>query len=115
MSYLEDPRVFYAIERTLLAWMRTEIAILAFAFLLKKFGVDLATGKQVEVYLDYSLYLLCGMVIVMSVLSLIQCHLSIGKLGEAELPSPSSKYVVLFTGTVGIILCVVSSLVVFVI
>jgi putative membrane protein len=113
LSYLEDPRVFYAIERTLLAWMRTEIAILAFAFLLKKFGFDLAEKKNIHDYMDYALYFLCGMVVVMSVLSLIQCYFSISKLGESELPTKSSKFVVLFTGLVGIILCAISSMIVF--
>ena len=115
MSYLEDPRVFFALERTLLAWMRTEIAILAFAFLIKKFGLDVAEERSMTDYLDYSLYFLCGMVVLMSVVSLWQCYLSMGKLGENELPSPSSKSVVLFTGFVGILLCVFSSVVIIIV
>ncbi|MDA3963048.1 MAG: DUF202 domain-containing protein [Planctomycetota bacterium] len=99
---------FYAIERTLLAWMRTEIAILAFAFLIKKFGIEAAAASRLGSYLDAGLYFLCGMVVLMSVLSLIQCHVSISKLGEQELPSRASKSVVLFTGFVGIVLCLVS-------
>ena len=102
-------------ERTLLAWMRTEIAILAFAFLLKKFGVDVAENLQINQQLEYALYFLCGLVIVMSVLSLMRCQSSMAKLGPAEIPNGASKYVVLFTGIVGVILCVISSLVVFVV
>jgi uncharacterized membrane protein YidH (DUF202 family) len=28
MSYLDDPRVFFAAERTLLAWVRTSVALM---------------------------------------------------------------------------------------
>ncbi len=112
MSYLDDPRVFFAIERTLLAWIRTEIAILAFAFLLKKFGFELVGEPHSLAYLNYALHFLCSMVVLMSILSLLQCYLSISKLSEREVPNPSAKYVVLFTGLVGIVLCVISSMMV---
>lgn len=41
MSYLEDPRVFFAAERTLLAWVRTGIAVMGLGFLVAKFGLFL--------------------------------------------------------------------------
>jgi len=116
MSYLDDPRVFYAIERTLLAWMRTEIAILAFAFLLKKFGFTVAGDAPVpglETVLTVALGFLCLLVVIMSVLSLIQCYFSISKLGPAEVPNRMAKYFVLMTGVVGIVICSVSSLMLF--
>jgi putative membrane protein len=34
-----DPRVFFASERTLLAWMRTGIAIIGLGFVVAKFGL----------------------------------------------------------------------------
>lgn len=34
-----DPRVFFAAERTLLAWVRTGIAIIAIGFVVSRFGL----------------------------------------------------------------------------
>ncbi len=36
-----DPRVFFAAERTLLAWIRTGLTVMAFGFLVARFGVFL--------------------------------------------------------------------------
>lgn len=34
-----DPRVFFAAERTLLAWVRTGLTVMAFGFVVERFGV----------------------------------------------------------------------------
>ncbi len=41
MSDLNDPRVFFAAERTLMAWNRTGLALMAFGFMLERFGLFL--------------------------------------------------------------------------
>ena len=37
-----DPRVFFAAERTLLAWVRTGLGVMALGFVVERFGLFLA-------------------------------------------------------------------------
>lgn len=39
MSYLDDPRVYFAAERTLLAWQRSALAFIALGFVVERFGL----------------------------------------------------------------------------
>lgn len=39
MSDLNDPRVFFAAERTLMAWNRTGLTLMAFGFVIEKFDL----------------------------------------------------------------------------
>jgi putative membrane protein len=41
VSDLNDPRVFFAAERTLMAWTRTALALMAFGFVIERFGLFL--------------------------------------------------------------------------
>lgn len=39
MSDLNDPRVLFAAERTLLSWNRTSLTLMAFGFMIERFGL----------------------------------------------------------------------------
>ena len=41
MSELNDPRVLFAAERTLLAWSRTSAGLMAFGFLVDRAGLEI--------------------------------------------------------------------------
>jgi len=41
-----DPRVFFAAERTLLAWVRTGIAVMALGFVVERFGIFVSLIAQ---------------------------------------------------------------------
>jgi len=104
MSYLEDPRVFLATERTLLAWIRTEISILAMAFLIKNFGLE--NGSHNHEKVNMIIYTLCAITIFLSILSFIQTWISLSKLGNIEIPGPLAKPFVLLSGVISILISI---------
>ncbi|MBA6414335.1 DUF202 domain-containing protein [Parahaliea sp. F7430] len=115
MAYLKDPRVYYAIERTYLAWVRTQLSILALALLIKKFGIEDLPAGDSRVLAETALLVLCALVVLMSVVSFWLCRSSVRALGAEEIPSTSAAAVLYASGLVVIVLNILISLVVAVI
>jgi putative membrane protein len=96
-----DPRVYFAAERTTLAWLRTGLAIMAFGFVVARFGLFLrllnARAGSVETH-GISSYLgaaLVGLGIIATAGGVVQYQRFCRSLSPAELPRTASPRFVL--------------------
>ena len=80
MSELNDPRVFFAAERTLLAWNRTALALMAFGFVIERFGLADLGSLWIGVA-----FIFLGAVV--SIVSVLQFRRLLSALKPLEIPA----------------------------
>jgi putative membrane protein len=100
-----DPRVYFAAERTFLAWLRTGITVMAFGFVVARFGLflrvlraqggEVAHGSGLLHYLG-SVLVVLGAVATAAGTRRYQEFCS--RLGRSELPSPHAEVLPIILG-----------------
>jgi len=92
MGFLNDPRVLFAAERTLLAWVRTAIALMGLGFVVAKFGLylHLIAGHEPSPGQEM-LALATGVAMVLvavgtCVIAAVQYRRILAELGPGEIP-----------------------------
>jgi putative membrane protein len=95
-----DPRIYFAAERTLLAWIRTGLAFMGFGFVVAKFGLFLtminggtASGHGASLIIGIALVLL-GMITI--AVSAVQHKRFVATLAAQDIPGGGSTRFPLF-------------------
>ncbi len=118
---MSDPRVFFAAERTLLAWIRTGLTIMGFGFVVARFGLFLSVlaAQRVPAIASgaYSMHFSSGIGILLvllgamcMILPAIQHRRIVVSLPADDVPRTHYKTfpttLALFLGSLGILLAV---------
>ena len=85
MSGLDDPRVLYAAERTLLAWVRTVAGLMAMGFLIDRTALFAAGAPGGKLATVIGIAFVLGAV-ALSALSIVQYRRSVAELRPVEIP-----------------------------
>ncbi len=100
-----DPRVYFAAERTFLAWLRTGITVMAFGFVVARFGLFLrlmrAHAGEVVSGSGLSPYLVSVLVVLGAVATgagTRRYHKFCRRLGRGEMPSPHAEVLPMLLG-----------------
>ena len=92
MSELNDPRVLFAAERTLLAWNRTSISLMAFGFVIERFGMflQLVGREEIKVFQRHISFIVGESFVLLAafiaVYSILQHKRVLETLREPEIP-----------------------------
>ncbi len=111
MSDLNDPRVLFAAERTLLAWHRTSLTLMAFGFVIERFGLFMAMLQGLKhPPRDASFWVGCGFIVLgslVAVLAVVQYRKLLKTLKPVEIPT---GYWVNFSVLVNLLLAILGLL-----
>lgn len=92
MSDLNDPRVLFAAERTLMAWNRTSLTLMAFGFVIERFGLFvhmLSPDKIAPLQRNFSFWIGLGFIAlgaVVAAASIVQYRTVLRTLKPVEIP-----------------------------
>ena len=106
MSDLNDPRVLFAAERTLMAWNRTSISMMAFGFVIERFGLflDIVGRKELMLFQrHFSFFVGVSFILLASLVSLysIRQHMLILKtIKPIEIPNGYNLWAGIFVNAV---------------
>lgn len=106
MSDLNDPRVLFAAERTAMAWSRTSLTLMAFGFVIERFGLFLhmfAPAAPVPVERGLSFWVGLAFILfgtAVSLLSTLQYRRLLKTLRPAEIPHGYWVNLATFTSSV---------------